>query len=55
MKVSEAVQKALLNEIRWIAEARILGVSDRRLRRPTADGDSLARDDAAPRQLVRAG
>jgi hypothetical protein len=33
MKVSEVIQKALLKEIRWIDAARILGVSDRQIRR----------------------
>jgi len=33
MKVSEVIQKAMAKEIRWLDAARILGISDRQMRR----------------------
>ena len=48
MKVSEIMRKAMLKEIRWLDAARILGISDRQMRRwkrrLEADGPDALRD-----------
>lgn len=59
MKVSEVIQKAMRKEIRWLDAARILGISDRQIRRwrerleaEGADGLRDARKGKVPKNRV---
>lgn len=60
MKVSEVIEKAIRGELRWLDAARIVGVSDRQMRRwrlryeaKDVEGLSDARRGKAPKNRVR--